>query len=187
MRILTMAMVAALVSAASGCGGGLDTSLEGVYSLTTWTENTGGCAAEGASVLDQHSDTAAYVKVESFFGHEFLNVVTCADEGACATEAASDTLNFGSWAFESGSDGDGWTGTSSFASGDPTTCTGAQSKVTMTHPTATTIRIEVRTNQPVTFPPNDAGECTTDDAERLSADAACGTLEVVTATFAADI
>jgi hypothetical protein len=92
------------------CGDDDGTALEGVYEISTWTENPDGCDVEGPSVLPHpFGTTHFYVKNDSFFGQSFVNVVGCEGVPDCQEEAKEvrfDLSFFGNLA--SGSDDAGW-------------------------------------------------------------------------------
>ncbi len=93
------------------CGGdGATTSFEGVYEISTWTENPDACDAEGPSVLPApFGTTHFYVKNDSFFGQSFINVVGCDSVAECqekAMEVFFDLSFFGP--LFTGNDDDGW-------------------------------------------------------------------------------
>jgi len=165
-----------------GCSdSGLSTDLEGTYTIATWTENTTGCAAEGASILAQQSDTALYIEPDSFFGQDFINAVRCTDVADCMTKQADTTIFLGGWTFDAGSDSEGWTGGSVFAGVNGTMCEGEYTEHRLTG-TAGAIKIESRTQMTAPFPQDKDGFCDTDAAKAAAAGMPCIKLEVVTAT-----
>jgi len=170
----------------AGCGGGSLTELEGVYTITTWTDNTASCAAEGASVLDQMTDKALFVKVENFLGQKFVNAVRCTDVADCQAKAAEDTIFLDGYAFENGSDEDGWTGATVFAGGIDT-CEGSVTDHVMTAPADGALHFESKTRNSLPFDKDSEGFCNTDDARTAAEGQPCVELEVITATFAEDL
>ena len=105
------------------CGGGdPSTSLEGVYEISTWTENPDGCDAEGPSVLPHpFGTTHFYVKNDSFFGQDFVNVVGCEGVTDCQEEAKDVTFDLSFFGpLLSGNDDEGWTSDESSCSGGGT-------------------------------------------------------------------
>ena len=101
--VLTVALFA------TGCGGS-SSAFEGIYTVSTWTENDAGCDAEGPSVLANQNQTDFYIKLEKFFGESFLNVKFCDDVADCQTLSGDDdTINIGMFGFESGDDSS-WSG-----------------------------------------------------------------------------
>lgn len=175
-----LALLSSLLGLAA-CGSDSLTGLQGVYTVTTWTQNSQGCEAEGSSVKDFH-EPFLYVKSEKFIGTKFVNVVSCQDVAECHMMADdSDTLHLGGFSFEKGSDSGGWTTHSAFGFGEPDMCDGFVSDTTMTS-AADTIRVEQRTVD-VTY----GGQCTDEAAEAAAAGQPCGELEVMTATFTEDL
>jgi hypothetical protein len=170
-----------------GCGGGSSlTELEGIYTITTWTDNTASCDAEGPSVLDQMTDTALFVKIENFLGQKFVNAVRCIDLVDCQAKAAEDTIFLDGYAFEKGSDEDGWTGSTIFASGIDT-CQGSVTDHVMTAPADGALHFESKTRNSLPFDKDSEGFCNTDDAKAAAEGQPCVELEVITATFADDL
>ena len=178
--LLACAVGAALIA---GCGS--MTELEGIYTIDSWTENTADCAAEGPSVLASRGDTGFYIREESFFGKDFVNAVRCTDMAECEMKASDSTINFDGWAFDSGSDGGGWKGATTFAGtgGANGQCTGTVDSYVMTSPASHAIRIESQRRNAREFPPDSDGFCDTDAAVRAADGEPCIGLEVVTGTF----
>ncbi len=180
---MTTKLLAALLLsssiAATACGSGSLTDLEGVYSITTWTDNQSGCDAEGPSVA-MGREPFFYIKSENFLGSKFVNVVNCADVADCQAKATDkDTLHLGGFAFEEGSDSSGWTAHSAFGFGSNNMCMGDVSDVIMTSGDGT-VRIESRSTMSAPY----TGNCDDDAAaEAAAAGQPCSSLEVVTATF----
>lgn len=169
-----------------GGGGGGGTSFEGIYKVDTWTENRMSCDAEGASTAMNH-EPLFYVKNESFLGASFVNVNGCVDLATCKTEANDkDTIHIGSFAFEEGSDGNGWTSRSAFAFDVQGQCEGGVTDTKLTI-MKTGFRIEQRHVEAVPFPPV-AGddECPDAKVEEAAMGQPCDELEVVTASFMSD-
>lgn len=172
--------------ALAGCGGESLTALEGLYAVSTWTLNPDSCDADGPSIAETH-DGFAYLKAESFLGTEFVNVHTCATADECADKARDgDTIHLNAFTFEEGSDADGWTNTSAFGFMRDVSCESLVSVTTLTAPAAGTIRIEQRTLQPATYPPEN-GACTEEGAEAAGGAQPCAELEVVTMTKTGDL
>jgi hypothetical protein len=181
------AIVVAALAGGAGCGG-LSTDLEGIYMITAWTENTAGCEAEGPSVLAGQSDAMFYVRAESFFGTDFVNVVLCADPQDCTTLASGETILFDGWAFDEGGDGDGWRGAEALVSTNGgNECSGSVSDDTMRSPVDGTVRIESRVRNTRTFAPDADGFCLSEDAIAAAAGEPCARFEVVTATRTAEL
>jgi hypothetical protein len=168
-----------------GCGGGSGggTSFEGIFKVDTWTQNRMTCDAEGPSVATMH-EPLFYVKNENFLGQTFVNVNSCVDVATCKSEANDkDTIHIGSFGFEEGSDGSGWTTHSAFAFEVQGSCDGSVTDTKMSI-TKTTIRIEQRRVDALPFPPSTGeDECPEDKVEMAAQGQPCKELEVVTATF----
>jgi hypothetical protein len=128
-----------------------------------------------------------YTKNESFLGAEFVNVNGCDDIATCK-ELANDknTIHIGTFGFEAGSDGAGWTTHSAFAFSVQGQCEGGVTDAKLTI-NATTFRIEGRHIDAAPFPASTGDEeCPEDKVEQAAAGKPCSGLEVVTATFMAD-
>lgn len=173
--------------ALAACGGGISTDLEGIYEIETWTSNTAGCETEGMSVLASQSQQRFYLRSESYFGADFLNVALCTTDTACATEAAAGGIEFDGWAFEDGSDGAGWRGTFTDAGVVDGECQGPVSDDVLRSPAAGTLRIESKFRESRTFAPDGEGFCDSDDAIAAASGEPCVRFDVVTATFAAPL
>jgi|SRR5688572_30746502 hypothetical protein len=178
---------AALALALAACGGGISTDLEGIYEIDTWTSNSAGCETEGTSVLASQSQQRFYLRSESYFGADFLNVALCTTDTACATEAATGGIEFDGWAFEDGSDGAGWRGTFTAATVTGGECQGPVSDDVLRSPADGMLRIESRFRESRTFAPDGDGFCNSDDAIAAAAGEPCVRFDVVTATFAAPL
>ncbi len=163
----------------AGCGGGSLTELEGVYTVSTWTESSTSCDAEGPSVAAQRKPSF-YIKAESFFGEDFVNVKSCDSEAACrmlATEA--DTIHIGEFAFEDGSDAAGWSSRSASGYAFDGSCMGLVSESKLIA-TGEQIRIEVRRIEVPPFAPDAQNECPDEAVTAAAAGQPCTDLEVVT-------
>jgi hypothetical protein len=127
-------------------------------------------------------DPNFFIKSESFFGEQFVNVNVCPSVGECQADASDDgTLHIEQWGFQAGSDSDGWSDDSAFAFDVQGTCEATRVRTRMTF-ADTLVTIEERTSRG-TFAPSPNGECP-DDAALAATDASpCETLEVVTADF----
>jgi hypothetical protein len=169
-----------VLAALAGCGGGSLTDLEGVYTVSAWTTNPAGCAAEGPSVAEQR-DPLFYLKGESFLGVEFVNIKGCQTEADCKMLAGeADTIHIGEFSFDEGSDSAGWTSRSAFGFENGGECTGSVTESIMTSPADGQIRIEVRTTDAAPFAPDGQGECADEAVEAAAAGQPCSELEVVT-------
>ncbi len=181
--VITLAL-GALMSGACGS----DSAYEGIYTVTTWTENDASCDAEGASVLADKNQTIFYIKRENFFGTKFLNVKFCADVSECEALAGDDgTINIGSFSFESGDDS-GWSGGFYAGSaGQDGVCTGSWDMASLTGDPAVSIRIETTSTPAGGFPPESDGFCDDKRGEDAAQGQPCAALEVVTATRVGDL
>jgi hypothetical protein len=179
-----MRIAAVLFLALAACGGA-SSDLEGIYTVDAWNENPASCADPGPSTLANH-DPLVFVQIESFFGQDFLAMQECTDPAACTTEANSESPHLFP-AFDQGNDDDGWTGSIAFSTGPDVdnNCSGSATFHTLTKDgdTAFTVRFETRD---VTFAPTD-GECPADDVADLARDQPCTELEVMHATFSAEL
>jgi hypothetical protein len=186
---LVRAGVLGCAIACGACGGDSSSALQGIYQASTWTSNELGCDAEGPSVLETQAETIFYVKEENFLGIEFLNVSFCSDLADCETMAADDdTIYVGRWGFEDGSDAGGWT--TSWFEGFPDendVCQGLFARAGMTGVEGESVRVEVRRSQTAPFPANEDGWCEDEDAEPAAEGMPCAELEVMTATWLAEL
>jgi hypothetical protein len=175
-------VVATLAVAPTACGGDL-TALEGVYTISTWTQNDTGCASEGPSVLADMQDTHLFVKADKFFGEEWVSVGLCADAADCEMRLGDDdTIDLSGYIFDSGSDDSGWRGASYFGTRDPDgNCDGTLEENTLTSPGDGQVRIETRSTPVAGFAPDADDFCTVENAQAAKGDAACAELEVLTA------
>ena len=182
----TATIVALLGVTACGSGGG-DSALEGIYVITEWTRNDAACT-EGASILPQ-PESAMFVRNESFFGEDYLHAMMCTDVAECEELAAdTDTLFLAGYFLDQGNDASGWTGGSfSGTTDDQGNCTGEFEDDLLTGTPGATIRIETRTIPVSGFQEDDDGFCPYEEARAAAQDGTCTGLEVVTATFEADL
>jgi len=157
------------------------TAASGIYQIASWTENVDGCDAEGASIAADNSDDFLYVKNSEFFGQEFVSVATCLDLDTCRTDAADDTINLGGFAFEKGSDSDGWTSSGYFISGSDT-CSGEvfEDRLLIADDGVT---IERRAKAVDGIPTDSDGFCDGDAAETMAKSLPCSRLEVIQAAL----
>lgn len=182
----TAAMIGVL-AALAGCGGEDGSALQGIYVITAWTRNDAACT-EGASILPQ-ADTAMYLKNEAFFGTRYLHARYCLDVAECEVDAAEDdTLFLDGHFLDRGNDGDGWTGGSfSGTSDDQGNCMGDFDEDLLTGEAGGEIRLEIRTIPVDGFQEDADGFCPYEDARAAAEGGTCSGLEVVTATFEADL
>lgn len=176
-----------LALAACGGGDGIDglTGKTGVYTVDTWTRNLVACDVEGSSIA-ANQDPHFFIKSEDFLGEQFINVNLCPSVNQCLTDARdNETLHIGQWGFQVGSDTSGWTDDSAFAIVVAGTCEATRVQTVMTFAGAT-VRIEERTSEGM-FSPSPNNECPDADAAIATASSPCKELDVVTATFAAEL
>ena len=64
-------------------------AFDGVYRMTSWTENPDGCEAPGEDVLESEMDTHLVLVSTRIFGQTLLMVVSCAGEDDCADKASA--------------------------------------------------------------------------------------------------
>ncbi len=172
-------MVAVLAAGVAGCRGGSLTELEGVYSISTWTESSTSCDAEGPSVAAQRSPSF-YLKAESFFGEDFVNVKSCDSDAECRMLATEeDTIHIGEFTFDDGSDADGWSSGTATGFELDGSCMGLVSESKLTA-TGEQIRIEVRRIDVPPFAPDAQNECPDEAVAAAAAGQPCTDLEVVT-------
>ncbi len=178
MRITLLALLLAV-----GCGSSSITDLEGIYRVSTWTENLTACDAEGPSVAAQR-DMFFYIKDENFIGQHFVNVELCADAATCKTEATDEgTIHIGMFGFDKGSDSKGWTSHSAHAFAISGQCQGGVTDTVMTSSNKM-IRIEQRQVDATPFPAGTGSdECPDAMVESAAAGQPCKSFEVVTAAF----
>jgi hypothetical protein len=183
-RVFTMMGFALALHGSVGCGDD-GSALQGIYTIDAWTENLAGCDAEGDSILEVQSDTALYLKEESFFGTEFLNGVLCDDVAQCAEQAAEDTIYLDRFTFEDGNDDDGYRAgyCSGFCDDETGLCEGDYVEDVLTAEGDGVVRFETR-RTPVSGMFSDGdGFCDDELARAAAEDATCASLEVITATF----
>lgn len=172
--------------ALTGCSGsGLGTALQGIYQISSWTENNSGCAAEGPSILADNTNKYLWLKLQNFFV-DFLAGVGCPDLTTCRKDAKEGFIPlFGSWIFSEGSDTAGWKGNFIQAGtiSTPGKCAGSVVDFNLSQTGQGAIQIRIETRQSDEFAANSKNECTTDDAERAAKGKPCSKLEVIRATF----
>lgn len=170
-----------------GCGGDSDAPLSelyGIYELTDWTENEASCDAEGASVLADKIEKYMLVKEGEFLFVRFVSAETCESLESCRAAAEDETINLSGFLFESGSDSNGWVGSSASASGmGGDTCSGIFNEYRMTAPTSTTLEL-VRTRHDVADVGKDADDfCDLDEVSARGPNEPCVSRSVLSATF----
>lgn len=176
-RRLIMPLLALFLFACDDGG----TAAEGIYQITSWTENSDSCDSEGASIAADSSDAFLYVANSEFFGQEFVSVATCPDFEACRTELDEGTINLGGFAFEKGSDSDGWSSSGHFISGSDT-CGGEvfEDRLLVADDGVT---VERRAKAVDGIPLDSDGFCDGDAAEAMAKSLPCTRLEVIAGTL----
>lgn len=104
-RWVVVGAVVALLAMPCACGGddgddggadgaGLDAedvaAFEGIYEITSWTEDDGGCGGAGTDVLPMATDRHFALVGDELFGIRLLELVSCVDVADC--EAKVDAL-----------------------------------------------------------------------------------------------
>ncbi len=172
-----------------GAGGGGNLSqFEGIYTITSYTENTTGCDAPGESILDEQDPMLANVAI-SFFFQPVLTTHTCVDLDDCRAVAADAEANnvvpfFGGFIFESAS-GTVANGKTITAGTDFETdqCQGSVVEHTLTLAEDGSFTLESRTTESATFAPDSEGFCNTEDAEAAANGQPCTEVVTIQATF----
>ena len=180
--LLSLALV--LGAGLAACGGDEGSELLGIWQVTAWSENPAACDSPGDSVLDQMNEQHLAVFEGEFFGVEFVQAVPCGDPADCqAILDEEDTLFLDGYIFESGSDEDGWTGRSTFASEDFETgdCVGTVNAHTM-RPVSAGLEIDTIRTEVSGFGKDEDGFCDTDAAAELAEGEPCTGRELLTAT-----
>ena len=190
MRSLIAISIASLLPLAA-CGGGDDgsmTALEGIYELASWTHNPDGCDGEGPATFEESNYSHFFIKREAFFGEEFVTTVFCSELDDCRAQAAEeDTLHIGNFAFDSGNDDDGWTGTSTILFNDDTSCMGSVLEATLTGTPGSAVRIDQEGVTVTDVPLAGEDECDDQAAYDQAAGLPCEELTVVMGTFLEEI
>jgi hypothetical protein len=169
-----------------GCGGddGASTALEGIYELASWTHNPDGCDGEGPAAFEESNYSHFFIKREAFFGEEFVTTVFCSEIDECRAQAAEeDTLHIGNFAFDSGNDDDGWTGTSAILFNDDTSCMGSVLEATLTGTPESAVRIDEEGVTVTDVPLGADDSCDDEAAYEQAAGLPCEELTVVMGTY----
>jgi len=174
--------IVALVLIAGCSDDGIATGHAGIYSVTSWTLNEAGCDELGPSIADSEN-AFFYVSNQSFFGSDFISATDCVDLGACQSEVADDTINLSGYAFEAGSDADGWTGSGYFLGGGAGTCSGDVFDDLLTVDAAGEARIERRTVRVENIPNDPSDGCDIDAALAMAESLPCTELETIVGTL----
>jgi len=166
----------------------LDTQLNGIYEITSFTENDTSCDAEGVSVLEQKTERFLLVYKSTFFGIDFINASSCLDQAECEQQLLDVSnenffsFSFG-YSFYEGNDSAGFIGetVSAFSSGFETTeCEGSVASQSLKKLGESGIEIRSENTQSNVFLKRE-GVCDTDDAKAAAAGNSCSKLEVINA------
>ncbi|MDQ3364760.1 MAG: hypothetical protein M3680_04955 [Myxococcota bacterium] len=183
LRYLVVAVLAACGESESSRFDELAASMEGIYSVETYTRNAAACLPGGESQLA--TDTFALVVAESAFGTRYLSVKACSSVAECRSLLGS-AASGGDFYFavhEPAGDatltGEG----RSTGFGDGTTCRGAELQSTTLTLTGSTLHLEQEITVADAYPVDAEGFCTTDGAARAAAGKTCSQLEALDATF----
>lgn len=185
----TRLIALALLLVAAGCGGDDDgTALAGIYQLSSWTHNPEGCEAEGPEAPEASLNSHFFVRQDSFFGVEFVSAVMCSDLEVCRADAAdTDTIHLGGFAFDQGSDGDGWTGSTYILAVGETSCSGQVYQSTLTGEAGDSVRITRESKTVADVPLAADDDCDSEAALAQADERPCEELSVVTGSFLEDI
>ena len=182
-------------SSGSDSPGGLSASagdsFAGIYQTTSYSKNSAGCDAAGASTLDTLQDKYFVIVGSQVFGENILNVVSCQSVSDCQSKRASVTSEgFYSSAYSytlsssvNATTLAGFEATTGFADG--TTCTGrTYSDHTLTLNADHSVHLESRTKNLADKPVQD-GFCEVEPAQskQEAANKACAELDELDGTF----
>jgi hypothetical protein len=212
-RCPTLALVsltAALALPGTGCGGGATgqeasggpaacalvsvadaAPFEGIYQLTSYTENNQTCDAEGPSLLATEKEKLAVVKAVTAFGINVVWLQSCADVANCTDKAAKLGNTFGAASnilfqfscVQSSNELSATMANTGFT-GSQGVCTKPSiSNDTLTRDPAAAIRVESREQIGDDYPVDPDGFCTTALGRVHSADKPCTHYRVLTGTF----
>lgn len=182
MRIAPFVLTLALVA---GCGSDdPSTDLAGIFEVATWTANPDSCAEEGPPAFEATNYTHFFVRMDEILGQSFISVVPCVELEECRMNAAeTDTIFLGSgFILDHGSDGDGWSGTSTYIGGGDT-CAGTVETAVLTGESEASVEIRNEIKEVADVPLDDEGFCDSDAAKEQAEDVPCTQLEVVTGTY----
>ena len=184
MTIPTKTIGLVLASVLASCGAGdSQTALEGIYSISEWTENETGCEAPGTSILASQNEQSIYIKTVDFFGAKFINVVPCSDLATCRAEWQDDTLSLSGYPFDTGSDAAGWTGGSSAFSVVSETCSGELFEDRLESIDDQTVQVTRRAIEVEGVPLDSDGFCDDDVAKEMARNRPCTRMEQITAVL----
>jgi hypothetical protein len=172
----------ALVVALAACGP--STALEGIYELSSWTNNPSDCAAPGSPAFEEGLYSHFFVRGDRFFGTFFINAVMCEGLDACRANASDrDTLFIGDFLFdEEGDDGD-WVGARGSLSNDGARCSGRLRLARITGEPGASVLISEESKTVSDIPVDSREECDFDAARVGAASHPCESLTLVTGAF----
>lgn len=189
--LVALAAVACLLG--SGCGddgksapGPYDSEFQGVWSISSWTENGDSCDAEGESVLESKEEKLMLVQACTLsFGIsvDFLHALQCTDEADCDEKrCTADELNLSGYTFAEGGDDGGWMGEATFASGaGGETCDAEVNLFTLSRD-GDDLVLRSETFEVAGVPKDAEGFCDTDAARAMASSQPCVKLEVLRLT-----
>ncbi|HXU01722.1 MAG TPA: hypothetical protein VN903_12060 [Polyangia bacterium] len=163
---------------------------EGIYQLSSYTENKLACDAEGASVLGQKQEPYFAAVLVSAFGKPYLQIASCTDLANCGTKVAairgSDPYGYEFGVTLQCANTDGSLGGSTTFSGVPSdhgTCDmPTLQDAALTRVSPTTIRIDTRTYTGDSYPQDAQGICWT-SGSNASTSSPCTLYDVLTGDF----
>ena len=153
----------AVVPAFAACGGGDDgppksDPFEGVYEVTSFTENPASCTAEGPEEV--YDDPYFKLDIDTFFGTRLLAYYSCTSPTVCDEESILITSSFEE------DNGDNWTIAIQYAfHGGGTNCTIGETVKTLTGDPDLETSIMVRGEQSSTDQSLDEDACVGDNVE----------------------
>jgi hypothetical protein len=195
---LSVAWLSVACSSSSSGGdssGGLSASagdsFAGIYQTTTYSKNSSGCDAPGASMLDTLQDKYFLIVGSQVFGENIVNVVSCQSVSDCQSKRtlviAEGLYSFAySYTLSSSVNATtlaGFEATTGF--GDGTVCTGrTYSDHTLTLNPDHSVHLESRTKNLADMPMQD-GFCDVQPAQskQEAASLPCAELDVLDGTF----
>jgi hypothetical protein len=161
----------------------LAASMEGIYSVQTYTRNEAACAPGGDSQLG--TDVFAVVARESVFGTKYLSVRSCGSIAECravlAGQGAGHDFTFAVYTPDDDGSLSGEGRSTGF--GDGTTCREGEVTATTLTLAGGALRVEQQITIADDYPVDSEGFCSTDAAAAAAAGNSCSQLEVMTATF----
>lgn len=166
-------------------------SIEGIYSLDSFTRNEDGCDAGGASALDDIGDHTRLVAVlGEVFGFSTLDVYSCVDEADCRDIVAILESRMGGFgiqlhfSFGEADDADHYSGGVAWTGSEREegVCSGGRVEEHSMERDGDSLSIENRIIPSNDYPSED-GVCWSDDSMAAAKGQPCTELEVVEATF----